>query len=125
MPFYLYSNPLTGEVKEVYQKMSEPHVYNDCGVEWFRVFTIPQAIVDGRIDPCSKTEFLRKTENKKGTLGNLMDTSRELSVKRNQLFGKDPFKEKFFDDYSKKRWGKQHLEQRPKEIKNNFVEVSL
>ena len=56
--------------------MTEDHVYfHSEGLEWKRVFTAPNASIDTRIDPNSSTEFIRKTENKKGTIGDMMDYS--------------------------------------------------
>jgi hypothetical protein len=106
---YLFRNSVTGEVREVIQGMNEAHTYEAEGVIWDRVFTVPNMAMDSKIDG-SQEQFLTKT-NKPGTLGDLMDRSREFSEKREQIYGKDPVKEKAFEDYSKKRGGRRHLEQ--------------
>lgn len=120
MPIYLYKHPVTGEVAEVLQGMNEDHVYFEDGVEFDRVFTIPQASVDTQIDPMSSRDFVEKTGRKKGSVGDLWDASKELSSKRADKIGKDPVQEKAFDDYSKKRRGRKSLEETrskaPKEI---------
>lgn len=108
MPIYQYQNPLTGELVEIPQRVNEEHVYSKDGVKYTRVFTVPNAAVDTKIDAFSQKDFARKTSNKKGTLGDLYDQSREASEKRAKTIGKDPVKEKYWADYSKKRGGKKH-----------------
>ena len=109
MPIYLFESE-SGEVKEVIQGMNEPHVYSENGLQWKRIFTIPNAAINSNGDPFSERQFLEKT-NKPGTLGDLMDRSRECSEKRAQKLGEDPMKKKFFDNYSKQRKGRKHLDQ--------------
>jgi hypothetical protein len=41
-------------------------------------------------------------------MGDLWDRSAELSAKRKDKMGKDPVKEKYFENWSKKRKGKKH-----------------
>jgi hypothetical protein len=107
MPEYTYISP-SGETKNVIQRMTEPHIFFENGVEWKRVFVNPTASVDTKIDPFSSRDFAEKTGKKKGTMGNLFDASREASEKREKVMGKDPVKEKFLKDYSDKRGGKAH-----------------
>ena len=41
MPIYIYQNPITEEVIEVVQSMSEDHIYFDeSGLKWKRVFVV-------------------------------------------------------------------------------------
>lgn len=108
MPVYLFQNPRTKKVKEVVQRMSEPHVYSENGVEWERVFTVPTASVDGKIDAFSSADFVRKTGNKRGSLGDLFDQAKEASEKREKVLGKDPVKQKSLEDWGKKRGGRKH-----------------
>lgn len=108
MPLYLYRNPETGEVKEVVQSMNEEHTYFEEGIEWKRVWTVPQASMDQRVDPFSQKDFLKKTANG-GTLGDLWDRSKEFSEKRaDKIGGEDPIKRKELDNFSKTRKGKKH-----------------
>lgn len=108
MPLYIYTNEETGEVKEVLQSMNEEHTYEENGVKWKRIWTIPQGSIDANIDPFSLTQFKEKT-NKKDSVGSLIDRAKELSEKRAaKSGGKDPLKQKWFKDYSKKRHGKRH-----------------
>lgn len=111
MPLYTYENPNTGETIDVLQSMSEKHQYIDQeGLEWKRVFQVPNASVDSQIDPNNPVAFIDATKNKKGTYGDLIDKSAELSEKRSKQYGgKDPVKEKFFKDY-KDKVGKDHVE---------------
>lgn len=109
MPVYLFKNPKTGKIKEIIQSMNMDHVYFEDGIQWERVFTIPQSNIDTQIDPFSESEFKNKTSGKRETLGDLMDRSKELSEKRQRAAGTDPVQKKFFEDYSKKTNGKKHV----------------
>lgn len=114
MPEYLYQNESTGEVKGVFQTMSEPHVYSENGVEWKRVFTVPQAQVDGlsTVDPNSYQQFNQwLNKGKGGTIGDLWDASKELSEKRAEKEGRDKIKEQSLQNYSNQRGGLKHLSQ--------------
>lgn len=124
MPVYLYLNEETGEIKEIVQSMMEEHVYSEDGINWKRVFTVPKTSIDTKIDPFSANEFIRKT-NKKGTVGEVMDLSSELSEKRAEKTGEgDPVKKKLFNDYEK-RVGKKHLLDKPKVIENSKFKIEL
>lgn len=88
------------------------------GERWKRVFTIPQASIDTKIDPFSKTQFREKTGNKKGTLGDAWAASAELSEKRAaKNGGVDKVKEKFLSDYKKERRGTSHTHEMARNYK--------
>ena len=125
MPIYLFKNPKTGSIKEVIQRMSENHTYSENSVEWQRIFTIPQSSIDTHIDAFSESGFRDKTSNKKETLGDLMDRSKELSEKRKHIAGEDPVQKKFFEDYSKTRKGKKHAKDPSREVKYNKKMFSI
>jgi len=102
MPYYLFSNPDSGEVREIFFHMNDEKIYIDeNGLKWDREFTVPQASIDVNIDPYSKRAFMDKT-NKVGTFGEMFDLSKELSEKRG---GKknDPVKKDFQKDWKNKR----------------------
>lgn len=124
MPLYVYKHPETEEHKEVFQTMHEKHEYSEDGVEWRRVFVAPNASIDTRIDPFSQSEFRERTGSKKGTVGDMLDYSAEMSAQRAEKSGgKDPVKQKFFNDYAKKRNGQRHLaEKNTYESKNVKVD---
>lgn len=125
MPIYIYHNEETGETKEIVQSMKEDHVYFEDGIQWKRVFTVPTASIDTKIDPFSQKQFVEKTGNKKGTMGNIMDLSAELSKKREQSNGKeDPVKRKHFSDYEKKV-GKKHVADKPKTIETSKFKIDF
>lgn len=93
MPIYIYKNPLTGETVELMQPASGNHSFAEInGVRWERVYTAPYAAVDSRIDPFDAKDFVKKTGQKRGTLGDLWDASAELSEKRKSKLGFDPVK---------------------------------
>ena len=108
MPTYLFIHPDSEETIEIFQKYDEPHIYIDeKGVEWGRIFTVPNVGIDTRTDPFSKDDYTRSTD-KKGNLGDLYDRAKEDSQKRKDKMGYDPVQKKWFDDYSKERRGKKH-----------------
>lgn len=108
MPEYLYENPDTGEVVSVIQGINEEHSYSKDGLEYQRVFTNPNMAVDSDYSSLSEEQFVNSTRNKKGTLGDLFDASKEASEKREKLHGKDPVKDKYFKNYSSRRKGSKH-----------------
>ena len=96
-PIYIYKHPDHEEYVEIIQGMKEDHVYVDEeGVEWEREYTPPNAQIKDTIDPFNKNQFLQKTADSKGTMGDMIDRSKELSEKRKEVLGKDPVQEKFF-----------------------------
>lgn len=111
MPNYIYKHPKKNKYVEVIQRMTEPHVYFDeNGLEWERVFTVPQATVKQGIRHDDVNTFVNATKNMKGNVGEIHDLAEELSQKRaNETdTGRDPVKDKAFDDWSNKRKGKKH-----------------
>jgi len=116
MPIYIFKNPEKEDYIEVTQKMNDAHVYSDeSGVKWERVWTIPQASIDTIFDAHNEADFVNKTANKKGNLGNLFDKSKELSEQRKKdLGGVDPIQEKYYDTWKKTR--NTHLDH-PEKIK--------
>jgi hypothetical protein len=109
MPIYVYKHPDEEKYREVFQGMNDEHVYSEEGVEWKRVFLSPNASIDNSIDPFSNQQFIDATYNKKGTVGDMMDLSAELSAKRaEKRGGTDPVKEKFYNKYAKERGGAEH-----------------
>lgn len=121
MPIYIYKNPDTEEYIEVIQTMVEDHVYFDSeGLEWKRVFTVPNASIDSQIDPNSSKQFIEKTASKKGTFGDMMDYSKEMSHRRAESNGGvDPVKEKYYSNYAKDRGGAKHFDQMKETIKKS------
>ena len=104
------------------QKISDTHEYIDNnGLKWSRVFTVPNTSIPNmtRIDAGSHEDFMKKTQNTGGTYGDLFDLSKELSEKRKSQSadGSDPVEQKFFKDYSKKRNGLKHQNDKPSNSK--------
>ena len=109
MPVYIYQNPKSGEIKEVIQSVHDKHEYTENNLKWNRIFTVPEVNTQEKLNAnSSKEDFARVTGNQRGTLGDLWDRSGELSEKRSKIYGKDPVKQKYFKDWSKKRKGKVH-----------------
>lgn len=92
-------------------------IKDDDGVEWKRIFTLPNASIDSRLNPNSVQDFVEKTGKKKGSYGDILDASKELSDKRaKDNGGTDPVQKKFFKEYSEKRGGIKHLEEKRKTV---------
>ena len=99
---------MTGEVEDVILGMNDEKEYIDEeGTVWNRVWHVPNAAMDLDIDPFSSKQFLSKTD-KRGTMGELQERSKEMSEKRTNKLGYDPVKQKYFKEYAKKRCGKRH-----------------
>jgi len=118
MPIYQYKNPDTGEIVEVVQKMKDKHEYVDeDGVIYERVWSIPNANTDTQIDAFSEKDFVEKTRNKKATMGEFWDMSREMKEKREQKSGApDKIQKAYMKEWSDKRKGKKHPSTGSKDI---------
>lgn len=129
MPIYIYKNPKKEEYVEVFQSMSEEHSYTDqSGLKWERQFTSPEISSQKIVDPWDSNSFVNQTSNSKGTIGDLMDRSQELSdMRAKENGGVDPIKEKKFKEYSKTRGGlKDPLDSSVKKsFENKHVKVTL
>jgi len=122
VPQYSYRNPKTGKIKDVFQTMSEEHSYSEGGVQWERVWTVPQAAVDANIDPFNQNAFIDKVGTTKGNMGSVWERSAEMSEKRAaKRGGEDPVKKKYYDDYAKARGGKRNMA----EIKEKISKINV
>lgn len=115
MPLYCFQNK-KGQAKDFFFTMSAaPSIGEEIEIEgavWTRVPSLPNATIDGSIDPFNTQQIMEKT-NKKGTMGGLFDRAKELSEKRAaKAGGKDPVQEKWFKEYAAKRQGKKHPKDR-------------
>ena len=98
------------------------HNYTDeKGCRWSRIWNLPQinSTSASNIDPFNKKQWTERTREKKGTLGNLFDESKEMSLKRTDKEGFDVHREKYYADYSKKRRGKKLQIQQQEEFMKN------
>ncbi len=117
MPYYCFSNAETGETQDVFYHMADaPKIGSFVeidGQQWRRELTTSQLAVAGLkpVDPFNAKDFVRKTGEMKGNLGDLWDASKELSQQRAAKEGVDVVKEKFYVDYSKKRRSTPHMSQ--------------
>ena len=102
MPLYVFRHPERPIIIEVNQSMKESHIYIDEeGVEWQRVFLSPNMTIDSDINPDSPQDWDSKTCEKKMTIGDAWDKSKELSEQRVKKYGYDPVQQKRFDEYRK------------------------
>jgi len=120
MPIYLFKNPKTGKIISVFQGMHDKHEYSEEGIDYERVFTIPNAQIDTEFGVESSSKFVEKTGRMKGTIGEIWDYSQELSEKRAAKHGGvDPLRQKAEEKYSKKRRGMKYKNKiSPSEIPN-------
>ena len=127
MPLYCYRNSQTGEEVEIIQGMNDVHEFIDSsGFKWDRVFFAPNASIDTNVDAFSQQKFVERTASKKGSYGDVLDYSAEMSAKRaEKAGGVDPIKKQYLEDYSKKRNGAKHLSEKPKTIENKNFKVEL
>ena len=104
MPYYIFSNPnKPSEVIEVFFSMKDKKEYIKNGIKWNREYIIPQASFNTKIDPLSSKDFVNKTRDKTGSIGNILDESKELSLKRTEIIGNDPIKNKWYSNWQKRR----------------------
>jgi hypothetical protein len=114
MPIYLFQHPITKEITEVFQTMNQEHVFFDeKGIEHKRLYTSPNYSIDSKIDPFSPSDFTEKTRNKKGTIGDLLNKSKELSEIRGGETS-DPVLKNYFSSYEKEK-GIKHTSEIKKE----------
>ncbi len=126
MPIYLFSNPKDeNEIVEVVMSVNDIHEFFKDGIKWQRVFTRPNASIDTKWDANNPRDFIEKTGKKKGTLGEIMDKSAELSQQREKQMGIDSVKEKTYQQYSKVRGGKTHPEKRKEIAKKLTKDVMI
>lgn len=117
MPIYIFENVKTGEVKEFFLSMDKISSFSP-GKHWKRIYTAPNVSMDSKINPYSSKDFVEKTRNKKGTIGDLLDRSRELSEARGGE-KKDPVLKKYFKEYEKQK-GIKHANQIKSEKKEKL-----
>ncbi len=125
MPQYQFLNEETGEVVEVFQKMNEPHIYEKDGTKYLRLFASSQLSENTRINPYDSQDFIKKTRNKVGNLGQIMDESAALSKIREDREGVDPVKQKYYENYAKERRGQEHKDVVTKRIREKAAKVGI
>ena len=95
------------------------------GGKWRRIPTLPYAAQDTKIDPNSASDFVRKTGQMKGTYGQMIDYSAELSEKRAEKNnGIDPVKNAYHEDY-KRRTKLEHHEVKKRKAKENLAKKGI
>lgn len=110
MPIYIFRHSKTGEYREVVMSIHDKKVFNgDNGDQiglWDREFINPYISTSSSLskaDPNDPAAFSRAVEGKNGTLGEMMDASAEMSLRRAEKNGGiDPVKKKNQDEYKEK-----------------------
>lgn len=128
MPYYEFFNDETKESVDVFFHMNDNKVYNgEDGTEigqWRRVFTVPRASIDTKLDPRDKNSFVRRTE-KYTRVGDFQSLSRDLSEQRAAKDGKDGVKEAWLKNYSAERLGKKHPSELPKIVETPHIKIDM
>lgn len=128
MPLFDFQHSETLEVHEVFFHMNDNKVYKgingDEEDKWVRLYHVPLASIDTKLDPYNKEQFVRRTE-KYSTVGDHLAKSKELSDIRAQRNEVDPLKRQFFDKYAADRGGRRHIADRPSVIENARVKIEL
>ena len=127
MPLYTFSHPETEEIKDVFFHMNDEKKFIDeDGVEWRREYMSPELNTTGSTDPWDSKQFVEKTGATKGTVGDLLDRSADLSKERaSQNGGVAPVKEKYYKNYAKIRNGAIHEDKKPKSFENKHIKIDL
>ena len=123
MPLYTYINPSDSEdIAEIIQSMTETHEYIKDGVKWERVWEKPKFNRQGssKIDAFDKKRFIDETGKMKGSYGDVLDYSKELSEERKSKMGYDPEQKKFFKGFEKEK-GYKHHKDRVDNVENDFI----
>jgi hypothetical protein len=127
MPYYDFLNHKTGEIKTLFFGMNEDKIYVDSdGYEWKRQFSVPMAAIDTQNDAFDDKKNLEKIKNTKGSLGDILDYSKEQSIKREEKLGTtDPKKQAYYDKYAADRNGKRHLNEKKEKLEKTIKEVTI
>lgn len=123
MPLYPFIHEQTNEVHDVTFSMNDTKIYNgpdgtQIG-QWKRLWGYaPGAAVDTQIDPHSPKDFVKVTNKRGGTVGELWDRAEEMSQRRAEKNGGyDPVKQKYYDQFQKSHAGTKH----PQQVKEEGV----
>ena len=120
MPIFIFQNPKDeNDIIEVIMSVHDIHEYSKDGIKWNRIFTAPTCSIDANIDPFSSRAFADKT-NSKGTIGDIIDRSKEMSEKRKNKRGYDLIQDKHYENYSKERNGAVHPDVKKKKLKESL-----
>ena len=117
MGLYIYQNPISNEIKEIFQTMSEKHEYYENGIKWDRVWTKPNSSIDSIIDPFDHKKGIEKIGKTKGTIGDMQSFSGEQSKRREEKLGSDPLKKEVYRKYKETR-GKEHPQEKAEKRKD-------
>lgn len=107
-----------------FSMQSVPSIGNEIlidGKKWKRVIIEPpRGQIDSisNINPDSADEFVRLTQNHKGTYGDLINLSQELSEKRIEKHGSDKIKQDWEKQKAKKLENRKAENKRKKSLKN-------
>lgn len=132
MPILPFEHPQTGERREFLVPLEGTdsdrfsRQIDETGIVWKRVYEVPHMGIDTKVDPFNERDYINKTGTKKGTYGDLLEESAELSAKRaEKAGGEDPVKEKFYKQWSDKRPGQVHPEKKKEEANKKLKKYGV
>jgi hypothetical protein len=122
MPVYLFANPEDeNEVREVVMSINDKHEYFVGGIKWNRVWTKPLMSIDAKLNPDDPQSFVKYTNTRKGTYGEILDLSKEMSETRKaKNAGYDPVEQKMFKEYKTLRNGREHPNEKKQKLKESL-----
>lgn len=91
--YYEFQNVTDGTYKSIYFHHSKApsigSVIEYEGQQWKRVASTVHASIDTKFDPNSKSDFIKVTNKRGSTFGNMFDLSKEFSAMREEKNGVD------------------------------------
>ncbi len=136
MPLYTFS---CGKKSQdiFYNSKDVPSIGSEIiidGKTWVRVATIPNYAIDeiSKINPFDEKDFIKRTANHKGNMGELFDLSQQLSDQREEIAGKDNIGLKYQEEKAKKMENRRAANKRNKQqqakinkLKNNVFIITI
>ncbi len=113
-PVHDFQCETTGEVLAIYVEIKAPaaehHTQTVAGKVYKRVYAAPRAARDTRTNDATQQDFMRTTEGKNVTVGDLHKISEEMSAHRaDKNGGSDPVKERFYAAHERE-YGEKHAD---------------
>jgi len=130
---YSFKNSETDETIDISMSMKDyAHYKGESGKEecWERIYDVPQISMSNtsckKVNPWDVNSYVNRTNEIKGSYGDLQDMSQEMSdIRATQSdTGEDPLKRKHFDKYEKNN-GKKHIADKPKTIESSIAKVEF
>jgi hypothetical protein len=122
MPLYSYIDDRDDKVYDIVQGMNDVHEATaPDGYKLSRLWMKPLMSVDAKLNPNDPQSFVKYTNSRKGSYGELLDLSKELTQQRkDKNAGYDQVEQDMFTNYSKTRAGREHPDQKKQKLKEQL-----